>query len=45
MVYVTGKGISYMWRAISDAEPAERTQDRPWPYACRVEYVDAFDPQ
>lgn len=44
LVYVTGEGISYRWRAISDAEPSGRTAERPWPYACHVEYVDTFAP-
>ena len=40
-VYVTGKGICYEWRAVSDAQP---TQRGPWPFTCDVEFVSDFDP-
>ena len=39
LVYVTGSGIQYEWRAESDAEPHAR-----WKYGCDVEYVRAFNP-
>jgi hypothetical protein len=39
LVYVKGKGISYEWRATSDAEPSDE-----WKFACNVEHVRTFDP-
>lgn len=43
LVYVTGTGIRYRWRVISDAERG-RTPEMPWPYACRVAYMATFRP-
>lgn len=39
LVYITGTGIQYEWRAVSDADP-----DDVWRYVCDVEYVRSFDP-
>ena len=40
-VYVTGKGIHYEWRALSDAQ---RVEGKPWPFECMVQYVAEFIP-
>ena len=39
LVYVTGVGVLYEWRILSDAEPHEK-----WKYICDVQHVRTFDP-
>lgn len=39
LVYVTGTGIQYEWRATSNAEPHKE-----WKYICHVEHVQTFEP-
>jgi 5-methylcytosine-specific restriction protein A len=40
-VYVTGKGLCYEWRAISDSHP---DPTRRYSYVCEVEFVCDFEP-
>lgn len=39
LVYVAGAGVSYQWRAVSDAEANDT-----WGYTCGVEFVGEFAP-
>lgn len=39
LVYVTGIGVCFEWRALSNAEKNDK-----WRYACKVEFVRSFDP-
>lgn len=39
LVYVTGVGIQYEWRVLSDADQHEE-----WKYICDVEHAQTFDP-
>lgn len=39
LVYVTGVGIQYEWRVVSDADPHKK-----WKYICNVEHSQTFEP-